>query len=169
MKKLLPLLVALISVYQASAQSADSLQTQPTVISIDSLSVQLNKLQHDYNFLYCRYELGNLLFELKDLSQKVNIAANELVTTRFHYKYNREFDTSHVNLYSTYKLLFEQIKKNVETTKTAVFLKIITSDFSDEELNVIKSYFAIIQASIRSVESALEKYDSTIRAYQNLR
>ena len=53
MKRLVLLVLAIASVLQVSAQDIDTLQNKPTDISVDSLSVRLNKLQHDYDFLYC--------------------------------------------------------------------------------------------------------------------
>ena len=48
-------------------------------------------------------------------------------------------------------------------------LKMIVSNFSDEELNVLYSSFATINKSIVVVESALSYYDSAIKAYKGKR
>ena len=57
MKKIVLLVIAIVSVLQASAQEVASLQNHSVAISVDSLTLRLNKLQHDYDFMYCDYSL----------------------------------------------------------------------------------------------------------------
>ena len=50
MRKIIFLLVAVISIMNVTAQEIDSIQSKSTPISIDSLSAKLNKLEHDFQF-----------------------------------------------------------------------------------------------------------------------
>ena len=66
MKKIFVLMVLCTLSMSVSAQEVDSLQSNP--ISIDSLAVKLEKLQHDYDFLKCDYELNKMQFKLEILA-----------------------------------------------------------------------------------------------------
>ena len=63
MKKIVLLIIAVVGAFQAYAQNSDSLQAQSAAATIDSLSLRLNQLQHDYDFMYCDYELHKLLMD----------------------------------------------------------------------------------------------------------
>ena len=56
MKKVLILLVSIVCVWNTYAQDVDSVQVQQP-ITLDSLAVQVGKMQHDLNYLQCEYEL----------------------------------------------------------------------------------------------------------------
>ena len=63
MKKILfTILLAFFGVIYVNAQEIDSLQIKSDTISIESLAARLDKLQHDYDYLYCESKLNSLQY-----------------------------------------------------------------------------------------------------------
>lgn len=167
MKKILLLLVALISALQASAQNVESMQNQSATVSIDSLSLRLNKLQHDYDFMYCDYELHKLLMDFKDLSNSIHISSNGVVINYYNTKYERALYESYLNNYEAYSFSLKSLKERNEVVRLVVLTKMWSSNFSDTEQNVIKTSLDAIQAAASTAESALNYYDAAIKAYKS--
>ena len=167
MKKILLLLVALISSLQASAQNVESMQNQSATVSIDSLSLRLNKLQHDYDFMYCDYELYKVLMDLKVLSNSINSSSNGVVTNYYNTKYERTLHESYLNSYEAFSFFLNSLKDKYEVIRLMVLTKMASSNFTDEEQKVINSYFGTIQAGVTAAENSLNYYDATIKAYKS--
>ena len=99
MKKLLLFIVAIICALSTSAQEIDSSRAQPVAVSIDSLSIRLNKLQRDYDFMYCDYELHKLLMDLKDLSHSIGKSSNAVLINFYNSRFDRDLYNSYLNDY----------------------------------------------------------------------
>lgn len=170
MKKVLLLLVALVGVLQASAQEVDSMQSQSTPISIDSLSVRLDRLQHDFDFLSCDYRLQKLIMDLKDLQHTIGNSSNGVVINVYtNSRYNRNLYNSYLNDYESDRYLFDALKKQSEVVRTAVYVKLLSSDFTDKERDVLTSSLNVVEAAISAVENSLNYYNVAIEAYRDMR
>ena len=167
MKKVLFLFVAIVSVLQASAQDVDSMQSQLAPMSIDSLSLRLNKLQHDYDFMYCDYELHKLIMDLKDLAHSIDNSSNGVVINVYNSRYDRNLYNAYLDYYNSDCALFDSLKEKIEVVKTAVFVRILSSDFTDKELNVLTSSFEVVNKAAIKVESSLNYYNVAIKAYRD--
>lgn len=169
MKKALLLIIAVVSVLQAYAQNADSMQAQSAAATIDSLSLRLEKLQYDYDFMSCDYQLKKLEWGLTNLKQDINIMANEILIRVFNTRYDRSLYTAFIEGYNSNSALFDTIKESFESIKTWVMLKVVSSNFSDTELNVISSDIDIIKHGISAVDTALNHLDICIQGYRDKR
>ncbi len=170
MKKVLLLLVALVGVLQASAQEMDSMQSQSTPISIDSLSVRLDRLQHDFDFLSCDYRLQKLIMDLKDLQHTIGNSSNGVVINVYtNSRYNRNLYNSYLNDYESDRYLFDAVKKQSEVVRTAVYVKLLSSDFTDKERDVLTSSLNVVEAAISAVDNSLNYYNVAIEAYRDMR
>ena len=170
MKRVLLIIVAIVSALYASAQEKGSLQDQTTTVSIDSLSLRLEKLQHDYDFLFCDYQLHKLIMDLKDLAHSVENSSNGVVINVYtNSRYNRNLYDSYLNNYEADSYLFDSLKKNAEVLRTAVFVKMITSDFSDTEREMLTSSLNVVEKAIHTVENSLKYYNIAIEAYRDMR
>ena len=156
MKKVLLLIIFAVTSVYASAQDTSS-----AAITIDSLSVRLEKLQRDYDYLLCDFELTRMKAELNELSQDANIKSNSLLLDIYHSSYDRDLYSAYSRNYDVYCALFDSQKEKYEHLKTLVTLKAIASSFSDTQLSVLDSAFKSIDKSIASVDSAL-KYDKLV-------
>lgn len=169
MKKILLLIIAIVGVLQVSAQEADSLQNKSAALTIDSLTVKLNKLQHDYDYLYCDYELHKLMTDLTNLSNSVDISSNSLITYYYNSRFDRALYTSYVNNYDAKCAAFNTLKDKIEVVRVAVLVRGLSSNFTEMELSVIKASLAVIQQSTSTVEASLKHYDVAIQTYRSLK
>ena len=160
MKKVLILIIAAMSVLNLYAQNAGQPQ---------SPSDTLAKLQHDYNYMSCDYELYKLKIDITDLSQDINIKANGLLIDVYNGRFNQDLYTTHLDNCESYLALFEVLKKRFESVKSLVMVKIAISDFSNEELNVIGMSISSIEKSVAVIDSGLKYYDVILRAYRDKR
>ena len=133
MKKVLLLLVTFVSVIYVSAQEVNSSQSQSAPISIDSLSIKLNEIQHNYDFMYCDYELHKLIMDLKDLAHSIDNSSNGVL----------------INVYNSR------------------FVRIMTSEFTEKELNVLTASLDVVSKATMKVESSLNYYNVAIQAYRD--
>ena len=169
MKKGLLFLVAIVSVLYTSAQEIDSLNYHSAAISIDSLSIRLNNLQHDYDFLFCDYQLHKIIADLKDLAHSINNSSNGVVINYYNGRYDRALYTSYVNKYDSDCALFDALKENFESVGAFVAVKTVSSGFTEKEINVLNASFRVIEKAVINVESSLQYYDVAINAYRNKR
>ena len=167
MKKVFLSFVAIVSVLQASAQKVDSMYTQSAPVSIDSLSLRLDKLQHNYDFMYCDYELHKLIMDLKDLAQSIDNSSNGVVINVYNSRYDRNLYNAYLNSYDSDCALLDSLKEKIEVVKTAVFVKMVSSDFTDKELNVLTASFDVISKAVSKVESSLNYYNVAIKTYRD--
>ena len=169
MKKLLLLFVAIVSVWHVSAQEIDTLKSESAAISIDSLSFRLNQLQHDYDFMYCDYELHKLIMDLKDLAHSIDNSANGVVINVYNSRYDRDLYNAYIDYYDSSCDLLDSLKEKTEAVKKAVFFKVMSLDFTEKELKVLDASLAVVDKATTKVEKSLEYYDVAIKAYRNMR
>ena len=164
MKKVfLLIIIAVISVY-ASAQN-----TSYTVITSDSLSIRLEKLQRDYNYLLCDYELFRIKVELNELSQEVSIKSNSVLIDIYRGSYDRDIYSAYIRYYDAISALFDTQKEGFETTKKFVMQKATTSNFSDAQLSLIETTFKSVDSSIASMNTSLKYYKYLVDTYRDKR
>lgn len=169
MKKVIVFILFVVSASHAYAQNVDSLHVQAQPITIDSLSLRFNKLQHDYDFMYCDNELHKLIMDLKDLSNSIAISTNGVIIDYYNVRYDRALFTSFTNKYDADCALLDSLKERIEVVRFAVLVKMTESDFSETEKDVISASFDAIKSSVTTVEAALDYFDTAIRAYKNKR
>ena len=61
------------------------------------------------------------------------------------------------------------LKENIDATKLIVTAKVLTSNFTEEEIKLIASNFELIDRSISTVNSSLEYFKVVIEAYKSSR
>lgn len=163
MKKALLLIVSVLCVLQANAQ------VETPTVTIDSLSVKLAKLQHDYDYLSCDYQLYQMKMDLNGLTQDINIKANALTINLYHGRYERALYTAYSENYDAYCSNYEALKRKLESVQNLIVAKVITSNFTDLELDVIKASLGSIDQGMAVVESGLKYYDVVLQAYRDKR
>lgn len=168
-QRLILILISLLGTLNIVAQEADSVQVKYNEISIDSLVVKLNTLQHNYDYLYCDYELKKLILELKDFSNSVSVSSNSLLISYYNTKFDRDLYISYLELYNANTENFNSLKENIDVTKLAVTYRVLSSNFTEQELKVISSSFELIDKSISTADQSLKHFKVIIDAYKSLR
>lgn len=167
MKRFLFLILLCTLSTNISAQEADSLKLEP--INIDSLAVKLDKLQHDYVLLYCNYELDRLTFLLKNVGVDANISTNSGLHYIYNGKFNMDLYIKLINSYDSEVGLLNSLKESYAIIKDVVLLKIISSNFSDTEIKLLKQQISTINDAIIFAESSLNTYKEIIDIYKEMK
>lgn len=160
MKKLLLLIIFVVSTLQVSiAQNTDS--------RIDSLSLRLEKLQYGYDYLSCEYELYKLNMQYNALIQDIDISNNEIKIDIYNNDYKYELYISYSACYDSYVTLYDSLKKTYKEVKDFVIYKINTSKFSPERINLLLSYFDVIDTGIGTVKLGLTSLEYNLQSYND--
>lgn len=165
MKKVLLLIISVLFAIQANAQT----QEEAPAVTIDSLSTKLAELQHNYDFLYCDYKLCQMKTDLDQLSQDIKIRVSELNIDIHHERYDHDLYTLRSENYDSYCNLYDTYKRNFESLRKLVTIKIITTEFTEPELDLFNSYIETIELCMGFVESNLRLYDLCLKNYRDKR
>lgn len=168
-RALLVIVMAMLGSFAATAQEVDSVMIDSTEISIDDLVVKLNVLQHNYDYLYCNYELTKLILGLKDFSTSVSVESNSLLINYYNTKFDKDTYTSYVGLYNAMSEQFNSLKENADATKLAVMCRVLVSNLTEQELKVISSSLESIESSISTGDRSLNYFKVVLDAYRDLR
>ena len=163
MKKVLLLIISVLFAIQANAQ----VQEESPAVTIDSLSTKLAKLQHNYDFLYCDYKLYQIKTNLDQLSQNIQITNNELTIKICFGQYDRNMYIIYSEDYDAKCENYNAFKRQFEVVQELVTIKIITTGFTESELNVFNACIETIESAIKVVEAALKYYDRLLKIYKD--
>ena len=163
MKKVLLLIISVLFAIQANAQ----VQEETPAVTIDSLSTKLAELQHSYDFLYCDYNLYQIKISLEQLSQDIQICNNELTCHLYNGQYNRDMYTAYSENYDSKCGLYDALKRKFDVVQGLVAYKIVTTGFTESELNVFNACIETIESVMKVVESNLSYYDKLLKIYRD--
>ena len=169
MKKLLLLIIFIGSVFHVYAKGDGISQVQYAAITTDSLSLRLEKLQHDYDYMYCDYETYKLNKDLTDLDHGINISIIDIRIEIYNSRYDKDLYEAYLENYTVSCTLLESLKSKIETVKTLVFLKTLTSGFTDEEIKILTTSLNILDNTANKVQKSLDYYDVVLKAYKRKR
>ena len=150
----------------AFAQEADSLQTQKPSVSVEELALKVDKLQHDYDFLWCEYKLRDLINDLNIKSNTLQITSNSIVAEAKHGGYNRALYNSYTELLDSYRVNYKATKDLISTVKTAILVKIVMGNFSDDEKEVIYAGIESVRNSESAFEASINHYEAALKIYR---
>ena len=168
MKKLtLVILLAFMSIISATAQEADSLQTQHNEVNVEDLIVKTNKLQRDFDYLSCDFELTKLEHELTSFNNDISIKSNSILINCYHGSFKYDLYSAYKSNYKAYLDKLESLKKKISSVKMLVVLKSMTSNFTDEEIDLIAMRCDAFDTYLNSIDSALSLYNVILDLYVN--
>ena len=163
MKKVLLLIISVLFAIQVNAQE----QEEAPAVTIDSLSTKLAELQHNYDFLYCDYKLYQIQTNLGQLSQDIQITNNELTIKICFGQYDRDMYIVYSENYDAKCENYNAFKRQFEVVQELVTIKIITTGFTESELNVFNACIETIKSAIKVVEEGLKYYDRLLKIYKD--
>lgn len=170
MKKLILLFIlTLFGMSRVVAQDNNPSQTTDLKAYVDSLSTKLNTLQHDYDYLYCSHEINQLESELKDLLNDVNIKSNDILIRCYHGGYDSGLYSAYRSSYNAQVGLYDSVKERVEVGQRAVGLKILSSNFTQNEINVLMNGCETLDRCLSALQSALDYCELVIGMYRDLK
>ena len=168
-KVILFFFIALISLGNIKAQTSNSLQNQDLKVSIDSLSTKLSSLQHDYDYLYCSYLLSEAQLTLKDFMNELSIKSNAILNNYYHSEFDIDLYNAYSNYYNSCIEFYESTKEKAEYVTTSVAIIIMTSNFTENEINILGQSSNLVDDYLRSAQNSLDYYKGVLDVYQDLR
>ncbi|MBO5400083.1 MAG: hypothetical protein J6A18_07525 [Alistipes sp.] len=148
------------------AQNMDSVQSNS--IKIDSLIIKLDKLQRDYDYLYCDFELSRIENKLNNIANQARISANNLLFSYYHTKFNTLLYASNQGIYNSLFTFCHSLKDSVASIQLLITLKIFSSNFTEEEIELLQNRSKTLNQFIDTAEKALNYYKSVIDMYKEL-
>ena len=170
MKKLILLFIlTLFGMSRVVAQDNNPSQTSDLKAYVDSLSTKLNTLQHDYDYLYCRHEINQLQSELNDLQHDVNIRSNAILISCYHGGYDSGLYSAYRSSYNALVDLYDSVKERVEVGQRAVRLKILSSNFTQNEIDVLMKGCGTLDRCLSALQSSLDYCEFVLGMYRDLK
>lgn len=168
MKKFIFFLSLFVSVANLNAQDNNIETSASLELVVDSLSEKLNKLQHEYDFLYCSHELALLNLEIKAEIDNVDIKSNAILINCYHSRFNIDLYTAYRDNYNTSLELFNSIESKVSLVKASVALKILSSNFTKTDIDVLVKGTELLDKCLLKLESSLNYYKVVLNVYKDL-
>lgn len=170
MKKLILLFIlTLFGMSCVVAQDNNLSQTSDLKAYVDSLSTKLNTLQHDYDYLYCRHEINQLQSELNDLQHDVNIRSNAILISCYHGGYDSGLYSAYRSSYNALVDLYDSVKERIEVGQGAVSLKILSSNFTQNEIDVLMKGCGTLDRCLSTLQSSLDYCEFVLGMYRDLK
>lgn len=170
MKKLILLFIlTLFGMSCVVAQDNNLSQTSDLKAYVDSLSTKLNTLQHDYDYLYCRHEINQLQSELNDLQHDVNIRSNAILISCYHGGYDSGLYSAYRSCYNALVDLYDSVKERIEVGSRGVSLKILSSNFTQNEIDVLMKGCGTLDRCLSTLQSSLDYCEFVLGMYRDLK
>lgn len=170
MKRLILLFIlTLFGMSRVVAQDNNPSQTTDLKAYVDSLSTKLNTLQHDYDYLYCRHEINQLQSELNDLQHDVNIRSNAILISCYHGGYDSGLYSAYRSSYNALVDLYDSVKERIEVGQGAVSLKILSSNFTQNEIDVLMKGCGTLDRCLSTLQSSLDYCEFVLGMYRDLK
>ena len=134
----------------------------------DSLEIKFNKLQHDYDFLSCKFELTELSNSLSICVNEIRSKTNSILIDCFHGEYNVQRYLLYKADYESFVELLNTQEINVNRTKNIMLDKIEMLKFYKHEKESLNALIDLIDSSLDRVKTSLKLYDSFIGMYRTL-
>ena len=168
MKKILfTILISIFGVMSSKAQEIDSLQLKSDSITVENLAARLDKLQHDYDFLYCCYELDKIHNQLNDIIHDISIETNNIMLACYnHPKADIDFYIASKELYNSNKESFSIRKIDATTKKTFISLKMSLLNFTETEKQILDSSLTMLDKKLSYIDKRFDSYKNILDMYK---
>lgn len=168
-KAILFFFIALIGLGNITAQTSNSLQNQDLKVSINSLSAKLSSLQHDYDYLYCSYLLSEAQLSLKTFMNELSIKSNTVLINCYHGRFDIDLYNAYRDNYNACIELHESTKGKAESVTASVTWKIMTSNFTENEIKILGQSCKLVDDCLRAAQHSLDYYKGVLDLYKDLR
>lgn len=130
-----------------------------------NISITIDSLQNEYNFLNCEFQLYKVSNDLTNLSRDTDIRSNSIEIKRLHEMFYEPMYEALVDNYISSVDLLSSYEVNYQSVKELIYTHY--DNFSTIQKNVIDQHFNVINAAIKKVNQALKVYKMTLDLYKN--
>lgn len=166
---ILLILLVFASIGNLTAQDNNSATTTDLKNYVDSLSIKLNTLQHDYDYLYCNYMLSDIQLQLKDFENALKARSNDILISCHHSRFDRDLYSVYRAYYNSCIDLHNTMKERVEIVTTSVASKIATSNFSNDEILLLGKGCSLVKNCLSTAQSYIDYYKVVLDVYRDLK
>ena len=168
MKRVVLIVMAVFfGVTNVVAQQPDSVKFETFNARIDSLQTKLDKLQADYDYLSCEYEITRLDNQLRLFINQIKLASHSLEIVYYHTRFDVDLYLVHKKEYESSVRLFNTFIESIASTKTSIFMKTVSSKFSEKENQNLKNLCDILDASVQLADETLKGYKIVVDMYKS--
>lgn len=140
-------------------------QTKINETEHTNISITIDSLQNEYNFLNCEFQLYKVMNNFKDLSRDTDIRCNFIEIHRKHEMFYKPLYEVLVDNYIASVDLQTTIEENYQSVKVLIYLHY--DNFSTAQKDLIDQYFNMINAAIEKVKQSLKVYKMSLDLYKN--
>jgi hypothetical protein len=166
MKRILLFFIVIVTV-NMGAQSQNALKRQTDSVVIDSLRMALKKLQHDYDYLDTTTQLKQLKQDIANLNINIQIKSNELKMHCYHSPYNSAICAQFEKYYRAAINSGKSSKELYDMLKTKFVLKMIESNFTEVEIDLLRALCDTIDSEFSLLDSNLDYYNTVLGLYKD--
>ena len=170
MKKVIFLmLLVFASVGNLTANDYNSAINTGLTKDVENLTLKLNTLQHDYDYLYCNYMLSDIQLNLKDFMNDLSTKSNAILINCYHSRFNIDLYKVYSADYDASIYLYDSMKEKAEAITSVVILKMYTSNFSDDEIKLLDQGCKYIDVCLNTAQKSLNYYKVVLDMCEKLR
>lgn len=130
-----------------------------------NISISIDSLQNEYNFLKCEFNLYKVSNDLSGLGKDVDIKCNYIEIKRYHKLFYKPLSDVLEDYYNSYIKLKSSIEDDYQALKEIIPIYYV--NFSTSQKRVIDSNFIMVDAAIKKVDQSLKLYRMTLDLYKN--
>lgn len=130
-----------------------------------NISISIDSLQNEYNFLNCEFKLYQVSNNLSGLDKDISIKCNFIDIKRYHKMFYKPLSDALEDNYNSCIYLKYSIEDNYKSLKELI--PIYYDNFSTIQKKAIDSYFTTINAAINKVDQSLKLYRMSLDLYKN--
>lgn len=160
--KFLCLLVFMLSIFSGYAQSYDSREEMRTLLH------RVDSLEHELSYLKLSYELDKLNLDIGRLANDVHIYAMDIQLALYNRYFDSELYNSYQGQYDAYQVSKVALAGKIASVKMLYNVKIVVYPYTENELNVLKSSYNLIDSAYSVLERSMNLLKTAIVEYGNL-
>lgn len=130
-----------------------------------NISISIDSLQNEYNFLKCEFNLYKVSNDLSGLGKDVDIKCNYIEIKRYHKLFYKPLSDVLEDYYNSYIKLKSSIEDDYQALKEIIPIYYV--NFSTSQKRVIDSNSIMVDAVIKKVDQSLKLYRMTLDLYKN--
>ena len=165
-KIVLFVLVMIFGLCTVSAQEIDSLQSENLSARIDSLTLELKQLRHDYDFFYCKYLVETCTYDIARLCTDIRFASERITSNSYHGTWNVDAYIHYKDGIGRYEELLNLNKQDFENRKFLIDSVISRANFTDSEKEYLQSMCSSFEARCILAEGCIREYKLSVELYK---
>lgn len=143
--------------------------TESTQMSVDSLATKVKTLEHNLDYLKVTYELNILRCELNIAASEANIKSLQMKMNIYHSsKFDIDLYNSYCDWHQSAISQKESFSRLIEAKKSLAVMTIFSSNFTNDETDLLIQTCGVIDKAFNSYEAALNMVQKVLDVWKNI-